>query len=364
MSYNPEQNINEKDQSATTQNLQIQPLMGEMRRTMKAKLEHTHECLDQVENTCAGQPQPVPQSHMRDRAPVRREIDDYYKDGYDEKEDSVGSYRRNGQGGRVRNRDDGLSGIKMKIPSFESKFDPEAYLEWEKKIEFIFDCHSYSEAKKVKLVVIELSDYVITWWDQLVISSQSVEHYHKEMEIAMIRANVEEDREVTMAQFLNGLNRETVNMVNLQHYVELKRWSTRPTRLSSSLRGPCSPKLKFHSLEAKLCEARQETTSIYCTGHITSECVNKRAMVLQDNGEIVTEDEIEENEMPLLEDVEDEEYTTPGELTIVARTTLSVQVKKEEAVQRENIFYTRCYVHDKEYEDVFPKQAPHDLPPI
>ena len=46
MSYNPEQNINEKDQFATTQNLQIQALMGEMRRMMRAKLEHIHECLD------------------------------------------------------------------------------------------------------------------------------------------------------------------------------------------------------------------------------------------------------------------------------------------------------------------------------
>ena len=33
-------------------------------------------------------------------------------------------------------------------------------------------------------------------------------------------------------------------------------------------------------------------------GHIASECVNKRVMVLWDNGEIVTEDEIEENKMP------------------------------------------------------------------
>jgi ABC-type metal ion transport system substrate-binding protein len=46
--------------------------------------------------------------------------------------------------------------------------DPEAYLEWEKKIELIFDCHNYSEEKNVKLAVIEFSDYAIIWWDQLV----------------------------------------------------------------------------------------------------------------------------------------------------------------------------------------------------
>ena len=39
------------------------------------------------------------------------------------------------------------------------------------------------------------------------------------MEIAMIRADVVEDREATMARFLNGLNRDIANVVELQHYV-------------------------------------------------------------------------------------------------------------------------------------------------
>ena len=45
---------------------------------------------------------------------------------------------------------------------------------------------------------------------------------HKEMEIAMIRANVVEDTETTMVRFLNGLNRDISNVVELQHYVELE----------------------------------------------------------------------------------------------------------------------------------------------
>ena len=49
-----------------------------------------------------------------------------------------------------------------------------------------------------------------------------MDDYHKEMEIAMIRANVEEDRESIMARFLNGLNQDIANVVELQHYVELE----------------------------------------------------------------------------------------------------------------------------------------------
>jgi hypothetical protein len=38
----------------------------------------------------------------------------------------------------------------------------------------------------------------------------------------MIRASVVEDREVTMARFLDGLNWDIANVVELQHYVELE----------------------------------------------------------------------------------------------------------------------------------------------
>ena len=44
----------------------------------------------------------------------------------------------------------------------------------------------------------------------------------KEMEIAMISADVKEDREGTIAIILHGLNRYTANVVELQHYVEIE----------------------------------------------------------------------------------------------------------------------------------------------
>ena len=38
----------------------------------------------------------------------------------------------------------------------------------------------------------------------------------------MIRANVEEDREATMARFLSNLNHEIAGEIELQHYVKLE----------------------------------------------------------------------------------------------------------------------------------------------
>ena len=52
--------------------------------------------------------------------------------------------------------------------------------------------------------------------------NKSVEEYQKELEVAMIRANVNEDEEVTMTRFLNGLNTDITNVVELQSYVELE----------------------------------------------------------------------------------------------------------------------------------------------
>ena len=40
--------------------------------------------------------------------------------------------------------------------------------------------------------------------------SKSVDEYYKEIEIIMIRVNVEEDHETTMRRFLNALNHETL----------------------------------------------------------------------------------------------------------------------------------------------------------
>ncbi|XP_012435440.1 uncharacterized protein LOC105762068 [Gossypium raimondii] len=168
------------------------------------------------------------------------------------------------RGQRVQRReDDDLKNIKLSIPPFQGKSNPEAYLEWEKKIELVFDCHNYSENKKVKLAAIEFSDYSMIWWDQFTTSrrrngqrpittwaemkaamrrqfipsyyhrelhqklqnlsqgTKSVKDYYKEMEVAMIRANVQEDREATMARFLAGLNRDIANVVELQHYIEV-----------------------------------------------------------------------------------------------------------------------------------------------
>ena len=129
-------------------------------------------------------PQRVPNARRQER---RAHVDDSDEDHEDEFEDEEDQASLNNEGrfvlrgercGRGFQRDprwqDGidrnLGNIKMKIPLFQGKNDHEAYLEWDKKVELIFKCHNYSDEKKVKLAVIDFTNYTIIWWDQLVIN--------------------------------------------------------------------------------------------------------------------------------------------------------------------------------------------------
>nr|XP_033517225.1 uncharacterized protein LOC117281471 [Nicotiana tomentosiformis] len=172
----------------------------------------------------------------------------------------VGRDRR-GQRGRVEY--DNIISIKMKMPSFKGTRDPDLYLDCERKVEAIFDCHNYTEGKKFKLAIVEFSDYAAIWWKMLTRDrlqeglapiatwakmkrvmrkrfipshfqkelqqrlqtlkqgSMSVDEYFKAMDMAMIQANCMEEEEATMARFLNGLNKKIIDVVELQQYITI-----------------------------------------------------------------------------------------------------------------------------------------------
>ncbi|XP_071909873.1 uncharacterized protein [Coffea arabica] len=340
---------------------------------------------------------------------------------------------------------DVFKGIKMQIPEFKGRSDPEAFLEWLSKIEMVFSCQNYTEVQKVQLATMEFTEYAMVWWDQikksrrrnglpelvpwpelrammrtrfvpghytrdlyhrlqtLVQGNRSVDEYHKEMEILMLRADVQEDPEATMARFLSGLRPDIAERVELQHYMELhelvdkaikveqrlkRRGTTRSNfgKTTYSTNHPFqprndprpspnahTPKPRFEggkvgnpsfskppSSTPKFEEPRAQTRArdtrcFKCQGrgHIASQCPNQRTMIMMQNGEIVSEDEGEYEGIPPLEGGSDgespneEEFSAPeGHFgtALVARRALTARVKEDE-LQRENIFYTRCFVN-------------------
>jgi hypothetical protein len=72
--------------------------------------------------------------------------------------------------------------------------------------------------------------------------------------------------------------------------------------------------------------------------------------VMRDNGEVMTDNEDDSDEIPELVDASDDdgvEYPIEGE-SLVARRALNTQIKVDDMEQhKENIFHTRCYVNNK-----------------
>ena len=53
----------------------------------------------------------------------------------------------------------------------------------------------------------------------------------------MIKANVEENREATMARFLRGLNKNIADVMELQHYVEIEEMVNLAMKVEKQLKG-------------------------------------------------------------------------------------------------------------------------------
>jgi hypothetical protein len=124
-------------------NLQMQAMLGEMRRILRAKLEPINERLDRVEaGTPWGQQQNIPNRQRGGRALWRNDEEEVELEDFDEPYLNRGRFEhgygnREVRMGRPR-RDNDLGNIKIKILSFQGKNDPGVYLEWETKMEMVF----------------------------------------------------------------------------------------------------------------------------------------------------------------------------------------------------------------------------------
>ncbi|RYR56023.1 hypothetical protein Ahy_A05g021833 [Arachis hypogaea] len=155
--------------------------------------------------------------------------------------------------------DEGISYAKkssrLKIPAFKGRNNPEAYLEWERKVESIFANSILPEEKNVRLVQANFFDAARIWWTELGRSrrrygkcpicswekmkkimrrqlvpssyhntffeifftlkqcSQSVMEYHKEFLYLMDMANIKRSPEVLKDRFLFGLREELADEI-------------------------------------------------------------------------------------------------------------------------------------------------------
>ena len=231
----------------------------------------------------------------------------------------------------------------------------------------------------MKLAVAELSDYTLVWWNKnqremmreegreidtwiemrrvmrkryvstsynitlrqklqrLSQGSLTVEEYYKEMEMALVRANIEEETEDTMARFLSGLNPDIRDVVELQKYVKLdvllhkavwveqqlkrkraarrnssntfnQNWTNRSKKEGGNSSSPSTQSSHGKSAAPNAGTKNNSTSSsnigtrnincFKCLGrrHIASDCPTRKTMITKADGEITSESKISEEE--------------------------------------------------------------------
>ncbi|XP_062205196.1 uncharacterized protein LOC133907186 [Phragmites australis] len=371
--------------------------------------------------------------------------------------------RRRHRGNRGRNQPNGerFGKLKFTMPKFDGGFDPEAYLTWELKVDKIFRLHNYSEQKKMAMAALEFDGYALIWWEQMLNDreevgqgdvrswaemkremrarfvpkhyrrdlfdklqnlkqgSLSVDEYYKEMEKAMIRANVYEDEEQSIARFMSGLHRNIQRIVEFQQYrnlIELVHQASKAERQLqqdmksnrgvsfSSRSAPSGSKFtprgsasrgsisnssggarssNFGASSGKELAAPNErnksanssSTSVgsftkssgiqcfKCGGrdHVIKECPNNRIIIVNDQGEYESASDEEHEEIEEEGNMEQDICEFETGAALVVTQILSVQMSEAENGQRHNLFQTRAKVEDKVCKVIIDGGSCHNL---
>ncbi|KAK1602077.1 hypothetical protein QYE76_017120 [Lolium multiflorum] len=344
--------------------------------------------------------------------------------------------------------------LKFNMPKFKGEDDAEAYLSWALKVDKIFRIHNYSGAKKVAMASLEFEDYANTWWEQVVTlreekgdppidtwedmkeemqarfvpthyktdlfnklqklkqGTKTVEEFFKEMELTMMRANIQESENQTIARFFNGLNYPIKKIVEFQQYsnmVELVHQASKAERqvnedikyskskqyfasklatstpTTSVKPSASSTPSKQPSIQSRMKQTVSSTASskastgpsnVTCfkcgtQGHKSFECKNTKVMITMENGDIETLSEGEYEALVQAAVANEEDYdeesgedpllcTHDPSPSLVVTRVLTTQPQAMED-QRCNIFQTRAGIGGKSIKVIIDGGSCHNL---
>ncbi|GKV29618.1 hypothetical protein SLEP1_g38525 [Rubroshorea leprosula] len=304
-------------------------------------------------------------------------------------------------------------GIKIDIPNFEGRLQPDEFIDWLHTVERVFELKDIPDDKRVKLVAIKLKKHASIWWENLKRSreregrnkirtwekmrqelirkflpdryyqdnfvkfhnlqqkSLTVEEYTMEFEQLMMKCDVREKDEQTIARYLGGLDYDISKVVQLQQYWTLddvvrlalrvekqiskknitsasKPWDFGASRGTQASKTVAKTPAKTEKEVSSSRPAQSNTRKCFkCQGfgHIASDCPNRRVVTLI-GGEIheASEDEAEKEQNDEIESPQLEEELIPADHgeSLVVRRSLHATITKDEDWLRHNIFHTRC----------------------
>ena len=171
-----------------------------------------------------------------------------------------GVARRNHRDRRCEREDRVRFNLKVEIPDFEGMMQPEEFVDWLNTVERIFKYGDAPKNRKVKLITIKLKKHASLWWENLMRQRErkdrskivtwdkmkcelkrkylpdnyrqdiflkihnfrqkemTVAEYTTEFDHLMLKGELTELEEQTIARYLGGLKYEISNVVQLQPY--------------------------------------------------------------------------------------------------------------------------------------------------
>nr|GEV71056.1 hypothetical protein CTI12_AA145160 [Tanacetum cinerariifolium] len=171
--------------------------------------------------------------------------------------DSDYSVNKEGNGSRQSN------GIKVDIPEYDGKLDPDEFVEWLRTAELVFDYKHTTKDSKVKIVALKLSKYASTWWSNVCMKRKrrgkekirswskmkekmkqkflpsyyiqvsfsqlhslrqgagTAKDYPREYEYLLMKCDIPEDHPRALVRYLGGLESRVAHVVELHPYQTL-----------------------------------------------------------------------------------------------------------------------------------------------
>ncbi|PWA85827.1 hypothetical protein CTI12_AA145160 [Artemisia annua] len=222
---------------------------------------------------------------------------------------SSGSVNRRGAGSWHPND------IKVDIPEYDGKLDPDEFVEWLRTVERVFDYKQTTEDNKVKIVALKLRKYASTWWSNTCLKREragkekiqtwpkmkakmkqkflptyyvqnsfsqlhslrqgtgTAEEYSREFEYLLMKCDVPEDDPQTLVRYLGGLEPRVANVVELHSYQTL----TELTLLSHKVDSQQRSKGKFEPTRQSF---RPTTYSKPTSTHKTTTSTNSQPSMI------------------------------------------------------------------------------------
>ncbi|GJS42727.1 RNA-directed DNA polymerase, partial [Tanacetum coccineum] len=266
--------------------------------------------------------------------------------------------------------------IKVDIPEYDGKLDPDEFVEWLRTVECAFDYKETTEENKVKIVAMKLRKYASTWWANTCtkrerLGKKKVKDWPKMKRLMKqkflpsyyIQASFSQLHHLKQNQRPAEEYSREFEYLLMKCDLPHKLWFDSQQRNKGKFetgrtfpKNPIQPKTTSTNKTSNVSEYSVTPTKaprrcFRCQGlgHIASECPNKKLVTLAEYEEGDNSYAVDPSlGSVVIADSVVEEIVGPDEgACLVVRRTLSNTHDREENLQREAIFHTRCTIAER-----------------